>query len=206
MNLASRFHAARLLLGAAAILSAAPMALAQSTETERPAHVNQTTKAGTQLLYHQGPVLTGAVPIYLIWYGTWTPTQQAIITNFISNLSGSAWLDILKAYHNGTGVGFGGELMVPAQANTAPPLRESLTDAQVQSIVMNDLLSSTLPVDANAICIVLTGIWGQSRGEPVYIQQGQPGSRVRKPNQDFGSNRRPTGQGRRSGRRLRLAP
>jgi hypothetical protein len=135
MNLLNRINAAHLLLGAAAMMSTVPAALAQSAAARGPIPAGQVANTPLEvtrpLVYHQGPVMTGSVPVYLIWYGPWTTTQQAIITNFISNLSGSAWLDITKAYPNGKGVGFGAELMVPAQVNTSAPTATTLTDAQV---------------------------------------------------------------------------
>lgn len=39
--------------------------------------------------YHKGPLLSGKIPINLIWYGHFTPTQRSIITDFITSLSPS---------------------------------------------------------------------------------------------------------------------
>lgn len=39
--------------------------------------------------YHNGPLLTGKVPINLIWYGQFTPSQKAILTDFISSFQSS---------------------------------------------------------------------------------------------------------------------
>ncbi len=122
MNLLNRIHA-HLLLGAAAMMSMVPGGIRRN----RPPLVGRASLAKCQTSRGQrsrwciikGLAVTGSVPVYLIWYGSWTSTQQAIITNFINNLSGSAWLDITKAYPNGMGVGFSAELMVPAQVNTS---------------------------------------------------------------------------------------
>jgi hypothetical protein len=157
MNLLNRIHAAHLLLGAVAMMSTVPAALAQSAAARGPSLAGQVANipgASLPLVYHKGPVMTGSVPVYLIWYGAWSSTQQAIITNFINNLSGSAWLDITKAYPNGMGVGFGAELMVPAQVDTR--IATTLTDAEVQALVANNLKSSALPLNADAIYLVLT--------------------------------------------------
>ncbi|XP_043710839.1 protein PHOSPHATE-INDUCED 1-like [Telopea speciosissima] len=39
--------------------------------------------------YHNGPLLSGKISVNLIWYGNFKPTQQAIISDFVSSLSGS---------------------------------------------------------------------------------------------------------------------
>ncbi|KNA15760.1 hypothetical protein SOVF_095250 [Spinacia oleracea] len=38
--------------------------------------------------YHNGPLLSGRFSINLIWYGNFTPTQRAIISDFVTSLSG----------------------------------------------------------------------------------------------------------------------
>ncbi|XP_027086242.1 protein PHOSPHATE-INDUCED 1-like [Coffea arabica] len=39
--------------------------------------------------YHNGPLLTGKISINLIWYGKFSPSQRAIIADFITSLSSS---------------------------------------------------------------------------------------------------------------------
>ncbi|VFQ79004.1 unnamed protein product [Cuscuta campestris] len=39
--------------------------------------------------YHDGPLLTGKVSVNLIWYGSFTPSQRAVVTDFVSSLSKS---------------------------------------------------------------------------------------------------------------------
>ncbi|XP_068637031.1 protein PHOSPHATE-INDUCED 1-like [Aristolochia californica] len=39
--------------------------------------------------YHKGPLLRGPTAINLIWYGKFTPSQRAIVVDFISTLSSS---------------------------------------------------------------------------------------------------------------------
>ncbi|XP_010273026.1 PREDICTED: protein EXORDIUM-like [Nelumbo nucifera] len=41
------------------------------------------------LEYHNGPLLSGKFSISLIWYGNFKPSQRAIISDFLSSLSGS---------------------------------------------------------------------------------------------------------------------
>ncbi|KAI8014651.1 Protein EXORDIUM [Camellia lanceoleosa] len=43
----------------------------------------------TLLEYHNGPLLSGKIPINLIWYGNFKPSQRAIVSDFITSLSSS---------------------------------------------------------------------------------------------------------------------
>ncbi|GAB2224238.1 hypothetical protein Drorol1_Dr00004990 [Drosera rotundifolia] len=40
--------------------------------------------------YHKGPLLAGKISVNLIWYGSFTPAQRAIVSDFISSLSSSS--------------------------------------------------------------------------------------------------------------------
>lgn len=56
-------------------LAATPTQPAESTQNE------------FRFQYHNGPLLNGKISINLIWYGKFTPSQRAIITDFITSLS-----------------------------------------------------------------------------------------------------------------------
>ncbi|XP_074321499.1 protein EXORDIUM-like [Silene latifolia] len=58
--------------------------------------------------YHKGPLLNGKITINLIWYGKFTPSQKAIITDFITSLSSNhsdskptvaTWWNSIGKYH-----------------------------------------------------------------------------------------------------------
>ncbi|KAK9073001.1 hypothetical protein SSX86_007323 [Deinandra increscens subsp. villosa] len=42
------------------------------------------------LKYHNGPLLTGDISVNLIWYGSFKPSQKAIVSDFITSLSSPA--------------------------------------------------------------------------------------------------------------------
>ncbi|XP_057794590.1 protein PHOSPHATE-INDUCED 1-like [Salvia miltiorrhiza] len=65
----------------------------------------------TQLLkYHKGALLQGRISVNLIWYGKFTPSQRAIVADFITSLSPSsppqpqpsvaAWWKITEKYYH----------------------------------------------------------------------------------------------------------
>jgi len=55
--------------------------------------------SSTQILWHGGSVLTGTVPIYVIYYGTgFPPTTQNIVNAFLEGLGGTAQYDVNQTY------------------------------------------------------------------------------------------------------------
>ncbi|KAG9451462.1 hypothetical protein H6P81_011427 [Aristolochia fimbriata] len=57
--------------------SAARMLATTEAEVEQPMLME----------YHKGPLLGGPTAINLIWYGKFTPTQRAVVADFVSSLS-----------------------------------------------------------------------------------------------------------------------
>ncbi|KAJ8432021.1 hypothetical protein Cgig2_026724 [Carnegiea gigantea] len=55
-----------------------------------PAQPAESTPNEFRFQYHNGPLLSGRISINLIWYGKFTPSQRAIITDFITSLSSPA--------------------------------------------------------------------------------------------------------------------
>ncbi|KAI3806746.1 hypothetical protein L1987_22660 [Smallanthus sonchifolius] len=59
------------------------------------------------LQYHNGPLLTGHISVNFIWYGTFKPSQKAIISDFIISLSTNSqtepsvatWWKTTEKYH-----------------------------------------------------------------------------------------------------------
>lgn len=45
--------------------------------------------ASEQLTYHQGSVLSGDIPVSILWYGRFTPAQKSIISDFLTSLTGA---------------------------------------------------------------------------------------------------------------------
>jgi hypothetical protein len=43
--------------------------------------------AGDMLRYHDGAVLSGDVPVSVLWYGRFTPAHKAVVTDFLLSLS-----------------------------------------------------------------------------------------------------------------------
>ncbi|KAK1257474.1 hypothetical protein QJS04_geneDACA009340 [Acorus gramineus] len=53
----------------------------------------------TLVTYHNGPLLDGDLPISLVWYGKFTPTQKSIVSDFLLSLTSvSQWWTTVDAY------------------------------------------------------------------------------------------------------------
>ena len=127
--------------------------------------LTESTQQQMAFQYHKGQLLSGKTPINLIWYGKFTPSQRAIITDFITSLSSSSsstqqpqpsvatwWNTIGKYYHL-------------TNSKNNKPISISLVNQAIdqtyslgKSLTSNQLihLASKCGQQVNAINIVLT--------------------------------------------------
>jgi len=55
------------------------------------------------ILYHGGPVMLAPKDLYVVYYGSFTTTQHAILDNFLQNLGGSGAFNVNSEYSDGSG-------------------------------------------------------------------------------------------------------
>jgi len=99
---------------------------------------------------HGGPIMSGAVNIYLIWYGTWTTAQKNILQTLATNIGKSAYLNVEKTY------GVKGPVVFKAAVTDNYSQGKKLTDALLPKIVSNSITKLKLPADANGIYFINT--------------------------------------------------
>lgn len=100
---------------------------------------------------HGGPILTGTVNLYFIWYGNWSGnTATTILTDFATN-STSLYATILTSY-----VGSPFAFHYAGSTSVAYPYGTALSDASIQQVVSDSITSGSLPKDTNGIYFVLT--------------------------------------------------
>jgi len=120
---------------------------------------------GNGINYNGGPVLKGnPVPIYIIWYGTWTNTTgsntlatQTLLQTFLSSsaLGGSSYEAINTTYGDNTGNVSGHLNFVQATTDTGSQ-GTRLRNANITSAISSALTSGRLPTDPNGVYLFLT--------------------------------------------------
>ena len=108
--------------------------------------------------YHNGPVISGTVKVYYIWYGNWTNSPaQTILGNLANSIGNSPYFNINTTYYStppqtsvSGAVLNGGSVFDNYSHGT------SLSDAAIQAIVTAQINSHALPNDPNGVYFVLT--------------------------------------------------
>ncbi len=121
---------------------------------QRPA-----STAGVQagIRYHGGPVLTGTVGVYYIWYGNWSGnTAQTILTTLAKSIGGSPYWNINTTYYNAANTHLSNSVSYLGSTVDNYSQGTVLSDAAVQNVVAGAINSGRLPKNTNAVYFVLT--------------------------------------------------
>ena len=112
---------------------------------------------GNPMSYHGGPVIVGPAHVYFIWYGNWTGHPAVgILTDLVTALPSSSYLDILTTYTDGGGVRLANTLTLAGNVTVGYSHGKSLTDDDVAAIVGDAVTTGSLPVDPSGIYVVFT--------------------------------------------------
>jgi hypothetical protein len=138
---------------------ATPAAAQGIAATPKTSNVNTTTK----ITYHDGPIMTGTPGVYFIWYGCWdgtcgnagNPTTQSILEDFVQNVGGSPYFQINAMYANMFGQTPSGALMYGGSVVDRYSHGMELTQADISSIVQDQIVNNGLPQDPSGIYVVL---------------------------------------------------
>ncbi len=135
-----------------------------SAEVARPIHRLQlrgagaaqgTPQAPNTIIYHNGPLMLGTVNLYLIFYGSWGPKQVGLMTNWAGHIGGSPYFNINTTYSDWAGRYISNSVVLAGTARNAYSLGKSLSDAQVEQVVTDEISSGGLPMDVNGVYFVL---------------------------------------------------
>lgn len=169
-----------ILLVAASFGSLAPPASAQSiTASQKP---TDNVKADSRILYHNGPVYTGPVDVYFIWYGCWDnncgnygdTTTQLIMTDFMSNVGATPYFEILTAYTNAAGQGPNGAAYFGGQAFDQYSRGLELTTSDLQGVVSDQITNHHIPLDGKGLYVVLASADVSSPATGFCVASAQP--------------------------------
>lgn len=145
-------------------LGALPGKLTKPNSTKLREPFSPEKRGGAQstlIEYHGGPLLLGAVPIYLIYYGSFPATTVPILNDFFSNIGGSPQYNVNTTYFDGAGnhitngLSFstaGGHIYFDSgsQGNT-------LGTGEIPKVIQHALLGGHLPTDSGGVYFLLTG-------------------------------------------------
>jgi hypothetical protein len=112
---------------------------------------------GNGISYHGGPIITGTVNVYIIWYGNWSGNSATtILTDLASNIGGSPYFNINKGYTNGSGQAVSGAVAYAGSTTDNYSQGASFADSAVATIVSSAISSGRLPKDTNGVYFVFT--------------------------------------------------
>jgi hypothetical protein len=112
------------------------------------------------IVYHAGPVILKTFRMYLIWYGSWSAADRAIITDFLDYEGGSAYYNINTLYSQVAPVASVSNKISdsnPEAFDTNYSFGKNLTQNNVVHVVsraIND--THELPADTNGLYLVLS--------------------------------------------------
>ncbi|KAG0579953.1 hypothetical protein KC19_4G137500 [Ceratodon purpureus] len=162
-------------LAVAMVVDSRPSPLFSINDSETT-HIAEPVNTGRKLFklvsntlvlpYHSGPLLVGTgapLNVYILWYGTFSPTQKAILTDFFASFqqpgaqvhpSVASWWKQTSAYKDSKNNIPPGLVTLAGQAEDNYSMGKSLKQADFEPLVVNSL--SSFPSDPASIYFLLT--------------------------------------------------
>ncbi|KAL1558877.1 Protein EXORDIUM-like 3 [Salvia divinorum] len=128
-----------------------------------------------KMKYHMGPVLTGNITVYPIWYGAWRNSQKRIIREFISSISAAgsrppsvaSWWRTVQQYTDQTGANISRSVRIGAEKSDRFYAHgKTLTRLSVQSVIKSAVSAATRPLPVNP----RGGVYLLLTSDDVYVQ------------------------------------
>jgi hypothetical protein len=105
--------------------------------------------------YHGGPLMTGTVNVYYIWYGDWAGNEATgILEDLAKNIAPSPYFNINTTYYNGANVHVSNLVSFKGSTTDAYSHGMTLSDAAVQDVVKTNI--GKFGTDVNGVYFVLT--------------------------------------------------
>ena len=115
--------------------------------------------------YHNGLLLTALINVHIIFYGSWTATQVSILTDFIKSFDASSagkpsvagWWSITKNFKDKKKASVAQQVVLgEVLQDTKYSLKKNLLESDIKLLIGNAVSSKKLPIDSNAVYLVLT--------------------------------------------------
>lgn len=116
---------------------------------------------GNGITYHGGPLMgvVGSAPVYAyyIWYGNWSGNSATtILTDLANNIGGSPYFNINSTYYNGSNAHVVNSITYGGSTTDNYSRGTSLSDAAIQGVVSDAIVSGRLPKNTAGVYFVLT--------------------------------------------------
>jgi len=133
---------------------------AQERESPAP-EVSSNFPQGHGINYYGGPVVTGTVNLYLIWYGSWSGNAAVpLVTTFMSALSMSRYFNITRSYYDDTLASDGSYSRISGAVRVAgiwyDNYSQGANNPHIIQIVQDAINGRHLSKDTNGVYFVFT--------------------------------------------------
>lgn len=123
---------------------------------ERRGRPHAPAVTGNGINYNGGPVMTGTVNVYYIWYGSWSANSVSILQNLARNIGGSRYYNINTTYSVPPGQTISNSVNWGLAATDNYSRGKRLSDSAVFRVVSSAISSGKLPRDPQGVYFVLT--------------------------------------------------
>jgi hypothetical protein len=112
------------------------------------------------ILYHSGPVILKTFRMYLIWYGSWSAADRAILTDFLDYAGGSGYYNINTLYSQAGPVASVSNKVSdsnPEAFDSSYSFGKNLTQNNVVNVISRAInVTHELPADTNGLYLVIS--------------------------------------------------
>jgi len=110
--------------------------------------------ASNPINYNGGPVMS-SLTVYLIWYGTWSSSDQSLIRQFLQGFSGSPYMNINAQYSSSNPTAYVSSTFTVSPQEYSNPSNAYVSDYDIYNLVVS-ATNANMPLDSNGLYFVLT--------------------------------------------------
>jgi len=109
-----------------------------------------------KVAYNGGPVLTGDINVYFIYYGNFDDQDKSVLEDWINGIDQTPWFDIVRQYYDQNKNHVQGPVKLAQAINDDYSIGHKISNADVAKLIANKIFFNKLPLDPNGVYYVLT--------------------------------------------------